>query len=148
MKCPNCGAEIRDDALYCPECGGNTTVPGSTGANGANPNGAQQGYEQRYEQGMQQQGMQQGGMQYNAAPMQIPEEYTPISMWGYFGYQLLFSIPVIGLIFLCIYAFGGTKNMNLKNFARSYFCMLIIVVILLIIIISCGVAGGLLSGLN
>ena len=26
----------------------------------------------------------------------IPEEYTPISMWGYFGYSLLFSIPIVG----------------------------------------------------
>ena len=23
----------------------------------------------------------------------IPYEYKPISMWGYFGYELLFSIP-------------------------------------------------------
>ena len=60
----------------------------------------------------------------------IPQEYKPISMWGYFGYELLFSIPCIGLILLLVFAFGGTQNVNLKNFARSYFCFLIVVVIL------------------
>ena len=64
----------------------------------------------------------------------IPEEYKPISMWGYFGYQLLFSIPCIGLIVLIVFALGGTKNINLKNFARSYFCVIILIIIILIII--------------
>ena len=65
----------------------------------------------------------------------IPEEYKPISMWGYFGYQLLFAIPCIGFIILCVFALGGTKNINLKNFARSYFCFIIIGIILSVIII-------------
>ena len=56
----------------------------------------------------------------------IPEKYRPISMWGYFGYEILFSIPVIGFIFLIIFAIGS-KNVNKKNFARSYFCFLIII---------------------
>ena len=60
----------------------------------------------------------------------IPPEYKPITMWGYFGYELLFSIPCIGLILLLVFAFGGTQNVNLKNFARSYFCFLIVVVVL------------------
>lgn len=64
----------------------------------------------------------------------IPEEYKPISMWGYFGYEILFSIPCIGFILLCVFSFGGTKNINLKNFARSYFCFLIIVVIIVLIL--------------
>lgn len=55
----------------------------------------------------------------------IPEEYKPISMWGYFGYELLFSIPCVGFIVLLVMAFGS-KNVNVKNFARSYFCYMII----------------------
>ena len=58
----------------------------------------------------------------------IPEEYKPISMWGYFGYELLFSIPCIGLIVLIVLAVSA-KNVNVKNFARSYFCFLIIFII-------------------
>lgn len=34
---------------------------------------------------------------------------------------------------LLIYAFGGTKNINLRNFARSYFCLFIIGVVIFII---------------
>lgn len=64
----------------------------------------------------------------------IPEEYKPISMWGYFGYQLLFSIPCVGFIVLCVFALGETKNINLKNFARSYFCVIILALLIGIII--------------
>ncbi len=71
---------------------------------------------------------------YTTTTINIPEEYRPISMWGYFGYQLLFSIPCIGFIILCIFALGGTKNINLKNFARSYFCVIILTIILVLII--------------
>lgn len=49
------------------------------------------------------------------------------------GYQILFSIPCVGFIALLIFAFGGTKNVNLKNFARSYFCFTIILVVLVVL---------------
>jgi hypothetical protein len=71
-----------------------------------------------------------GVLTYTTRTVNIPEEYKPISMWGYFGYQLLFSIPCIGFILLLVFAFGGTKNVNLKNFARSYFCYIIILAII------------------
>ena len=74
-------------------------------------------------------------------PNNIPEEYRPISMWGYFGYELLFSIPCIGFVLLLVFAFGGTKNVNLRNFARSYFCFLIIVVALILLLAVTGAIG-------
>lgn len=63
-------------------------------------------------------------------------DYTPISMWGYFGYEILFSIPCIGFILLIVFSFGGTKNINLRNFARSYFCFMIIAFVLGFILYS------------
>lgn len=72
----------------------------------------------------------------------IPEEYKPISTWGYFGYQLLFSIPCIGFIFLVVFALGGTKNINLKNFARSYFCVFFLTLLLFIIIFLIALIAG------
>lgn len=76
----------------------------------------------------------------------IPESYRPISAWGYFGYNLLFSIPILGFILLIVFACGGTANINLKNYARSFFCTfaiaLIIAVIAAIIITVTGVATG------
>jgi hypothetical protein len=149
MNCPNCGAEIGEDAAFCPECG--AAVAGqqqnANDANNGNMNyggkPADQGYNTQ-QAGPGYNGQPYNGQPYNCnpAPQAIPPEYTPISMWGYFGYELLFSIPVIGFIFLIIYAFGGTQNRNLKNFARSYFCFIIILVVLCLIIAGiCGAAA-------
>ncbi|MBR4573334.1 MAG: hypothetical protein IKO16_00335 [Lachnospiraceae bacterium] len=77
----------------------------------------------------------------------VPSEYTPISMWGYFGYELLFSIPCIGLIFLIVYAVSA-KNVNLRNFARSYFCYLIIVLIVCAIIFFMTMSAGVMVELS
>lgn len=70
----------------------------------------------------------------------LPDEYRPISMWGYFGYELLFSIPCVGLILLIVFSVGGTKNVNLKNFARSYFCFIILVAVIVAVLVL--LAGG------
>ena len=72
----------------------------------------------------------------------IPDEYKPISMWGYFGYEILFNLPIIGFIILVVMCFAA-KNRNVKNFARSYFCFLIIVLVLVGIALGCGVAASL-----
>lgn len=74
---------------------------------------------------------------------QLPEKYKPISMWGYFGYELLFAIPFAGFIILIVFCFTAT-NQNLKNFARSYFCFLIIVLIIFAIVMA--VAGSAIIG--
>lgn len=71
----------------------------------------------------------------------IPEEYTPISAWGYVGYSLLFAIPIVGFICLLVFAISGS-NKNVKNYARSYFCMILIEIVLCVIIaIICAVMG-------
>ncbi|MBO5530253.1 MAG: hypothetical protein J5970_02535 [Bacilli bacterium] len=80
--------------------------------------------------------------EFTTTTVNIPEEYKPISAWGYFGYQLLFSIPCIGFILLCIFALGGTKNINLKNFARSYFCVLLLTFIIFVIFFAIAAASG------
>ncbi len=143
MKCPSCGAEIDDSAAFCPECGAKITGAEQTwtaqNAGNANYSSAQpinQGYN------AQQADQRYSAPAYNMGMQQIPPEYTPISMWGYFGYELLFNVPVVGFIFLIIYSFGGTQNKNLKNFARSYFCFIVIMFILLMVIIAiCGAAA-------
>lgn len=68
----------------------------------------------------------------------VPEEYRPISMWGYFGYSILFSIPFVGIILICIFSFGGSRNINLRNYARSYFCWLLIAAIIFALMLMLG----------
>ena len=77
----------------------------------------------------------------------IPEEYRPISMWSYFGYEILFSIPIVGFICLIVFALGA-KNVNKKNFARSYFCYTIIVCLVAIVIFAIMMATGAVSALS
>ena len=77
----------------------------------------------------------------------IPSEYKPISMWGYFGYELLFSIPLIGFICLIIMSFAP-RNKNVKNFARSYFCMLIVVLVITVVLVAVALATGAISSLE
>ena len=60
----------------------------------------------------------------------VPPEFRPIGAWGYFGLTLLFSLPVIGLIFLIVFSFSDA-NINRRNYARSYFCVLFISLVLL-----------------
>lgn len=64
------------------------------------------------------------------------EDTTPISAWGYVGYMLLFSIPCVGLICLIIFACGGSKNVNLRNFARGQLILWVIGIILCIIMVA------------
>ena len=68
----------------------------------------------------------------------IPSKFTPITAWGYLGYQLLFAIPFVGLILLIVFALND-ENINRRNLARSYFCAMLIGVIIFIIVLMLGV---------
>lgn len=72
----------------------------------------------------------------------IPPYYRPLSPWAYFGYNILFAIPLIGWIFLIVYAFDNS-NINRKNYARSYFVVYLLVIILIVVFgaIGFGAAG-------
>ena len=74
----------------------------------------------------------------------ISYEYKPISMWGYFGYQLLYSIPLIGFIILIINAISH-PNINVRNYSRSFFCGLIIALIITFSLLALGVLGNISS---
>lgn len=132
MFCNNCGKNVNEGEEFCPNCG-------TPMMDGQQPN--------------QFSGQQTGQQIYVTQPQQeIPPtpygqdprfDYTPISMWGYFGYQILFSIPCIGFILLLVFSFGGTRNINVRNFARSYFCYLIVMAVLVTaIMMMFGVGAG------
>ena len=72
----------------------------------------------------------------------LPDKYKPIGAWAYFGYQILFSIPLIGFICLLIFSFSDS-NIHRRSFARSYFCGLIIVLIFIGAMFALGMGGAL-----
>lgn len=81
---------------------------------------------------------------FNQNEKKIPSEYKPIGAWGYVGYNLLFSIPLVGLILIIIFAAGGASNINVKNYARSFLCVwLILLIIAVIVSLILIITGGL-----
>lgn len=66
-------------------------------------------------------------------------EYKPLSPWAYFGYTILFHVPVVGFICLIIFSFDNS-NINRRNFARSYFCIYLLLAVVIIIMLLLGVS--------
>lgn len=78
---------------------------------------------------------------------ELPEKFRPMSAWSYFWHTILFSIPVVGLVFLIIFAVGGTGNVNKRSFARSYFCIYIVLAIVVLILLFTGSLAALSTAL-
>lgn len=71
----------------------------------------------------------------------LPEKYRPVGAWGYFGYAILFNIPLIGFICLLVFSISGS-NINRRSYARSFFCIYIIAAVLIgIAVVICIVSG-------
>ena len=57
-----------------------------------------------------------------------------LGAWSYFFLGILYSIPVIGWVFLVIHALGGgEEHENRRHYARSFFVGLLLTLILLLI---------------
>ena len=121
MICRHCGATVRDGAQFCGVCGKSLDMYDATVR--AAPSA-------------------QSAPAAPAAPSvvvtpvinnAVPAEYRPISAWGYFGYSLLFAIPLVGFICLIIFSFDNS-NINRRNYARSFWCALLVVVIIMVVV--------------
>ena len=72
--------------------------------------------------------MLMGKIQYEGS-----DQFRPVSPWGYIGYGLLFAIPVVGLILLIVFAVSD-RNINRRNYARSYWCVLLVALVLVLVL--------------
>lgn len=72
----------------------------------------------------------------------LPPELRPLSPWTYFGLEILYLIPVIGVIFLLCHA-TGSSNVNKRNFACSHFCGLLLVLLVVLVLACTGALTGL-----
>lgn len=125
--CTNCGNSVSDNVKFCTSCG----APMATDAAAGSP-----------AQSMTQtvQPVQQPVAAY-VPPAAYKEE--PISTGGYIGIMLLMLIPVINLILVIIWACGGCRKVNKRNFARAMLVWLLIAGVLTTLFIF---VGGLLFG--
>ena len=121
------GANVNQQVSY--------QVPQGTPQYQQAPQGAPQPqYRQvQYQQPQYQQVQYQQPMPNSVPPVinniQIPENYKPISAWGYVGYTILFCIPLLGLIMLIVFSFSDA-NINRRNYARSYWCVLLLAILI------------------
>lgn len=111
MFCTQCGSEIQEGVSFCTECGCKIGAAVAT----APESPAQQTHP------VQAPPVKQGG-QRSSAPLRQAADIDPeskvVSTGAYFGLQLLFALPVIGLI-SCIIMCAAPKNENIKHFARA-----------------------------
>ncbi len=149
MNCPNCGYNLSGNEQVCPVCGAQTTQQTAYDQNAYaqqpmyDPNAYAQ--QTAYDPNMyaQQTYVQQGYVQpaqTNIDPETLPEQYRPLSAWAYFGLQLLYSVPIVGFIFLIIFSFNGS-NINRRSHARSQWIPLFIFLGLFIILLVIFGAG-------
>ncbi len=70
----------------------------------------------------------------------LPEKYRPLGAWGYFGYTILFAIPLVGFICMIVFSLSDA-NINRRSFARSFFCVLIIVAVIFAVVFTVAMAN-------
>ena len=151
MFCENCGNKLPDGAKFCGGCGAKTepVQPAYTAAEEPAPARpipppayassvrAEPSYQQAY------------------TPQQ-PSAYSgrggsdPLRVGQYIGMLLLMCVPILNIILLFMWSFGGSVNLNKKNYARA---MLIVCAIGLILSIIFGAAlssiiGEMLGGMG
>lgn len=64
--------------------------------------------------------------------------YAPVSTGAFFGYKILYGIPVIGWILCLVFSFTQ-KNVNKRNFARATLIGLIISLVLTCLVVVAAV---------
>lgn len=115
MICKQCGAEYPDGGKFCPSCG--------------TPNQAQKAQPapgpQTYQPARPYQPVPAAPSNDPGSFLAAHPEYRPMSAWSYFGHSLLYSIPIVGFIFLIIHS-CKSNYIARRNYARSFWCALIV----------------------
>jgi hypothetical protein len=131
MICKNCGIEISDDSKFCVGCGiaieqpAVETEPEVVVAPvvEAEPVVAQPIYQQP---------VYAEPAKKEITEDDLPDHLKPMGAWSYFGLQLLFAIPIVGLVFLIVFSFSR-GNLNRRSFARSYWCAALVGVAIFVV---------------
>lgn len=129
--CSKCGKELPEGVTLCEDC----AVFATSEAPQFHPEYTAPPVQASYVPG-------QSAFHIPMTKEQLPEEFKPLGAWAYFGYSLLFGIPLVGFILLIVFSLGGTRNVNLRNYARSFFCGVLIAAILGVALLILGLMLG------
>lgn len=133
VACNNCGSNMSNTEKFCPSCG--TPNPYANAQNTPNYNYQQDVPPYTYP----------SSPSYTETPPAPNSPYSPISVGAFIGIALLMVIPLVNLIMLFVWAFGGSTKINLKNYARAQLILILIGVVLSIILAI--VLGSAINGL-
>ena len=148
MFCSNCGKQLPDKARFCDACGSPVREPVQAAAPAPEPvpvKTPEPAPEPVRIPAPEPEHVDEPLFTPEPDPV-VPEENRPLGPWAYFGYSILFSIPVVGFICLIVLSLSDT-NINRRNYARSFWCGLIIGLILFAVIFVIVIATGSLSTL-
>jgi hypothetical protein len=143
--CTNCGNQMTADAKFCTSCGATTTTAAdkvatvATPAQTAAPTATAAAASATFAQAPVRPQAQSANATTPAQAAAYREE--PISTGGYFGILFLLAIPALNLLLLMIWACGGCRKVNKRNFARAVLLWCVIGGILSLLIV---LVGGLL----
>ena len=158
MFCENCGANLPDDSKFCTGCG--TTIesaapavkpaapvqPVRAAAPVTHPPQSQPVYTPPPPQRLVQPAYappQQPYYNNQAAGYgALQANREPLGVGSYIGMFFLSAIPMVGFIMLLVWAFGGSVNLNKKNYARAILIMGLIGVAVWIVVLVIGLVVG------
>ena len=147
MFCEKCGKELLEGAKFCGSCGAKIEPeqPASTVAAEpppVHPVPPPPAYTPPVQAVTPRQAY--APAQPQAYPGQPASE--PLSVGQYIGMFLLLCVPLLNIILLFVWSFGGSVNLNRKNFARA---SLIFSAVMLVIWIAAGwLIAGILSEIS
>lgn len=113
MFCEHCGNKLLEGAKFCGSCGG-TTEPAQPAFAAAKPSApARPAPPPAYAP---------PAPAYAAPPTPAyvgKPDSEPLRVGQYIGMFLLMCVPILSIILLFMWSFGGSVNPNKKNFARA-----------------------------
>lgn len=153
MICKNCSAQIPDGSKFCTVCGHKIVVEPFVAPKPQQPpqtEPTQVPPQAPYTQIPPQ--VQQGHVlpyNLNGTQQQTVSKNTaldaPLTVLDFFLMSLLSFVPIIGFIFLLIWAFSGNANINRKNYARAALIWILVSIGLVILLSIIG--GGILNSM-
>ena len=168
MICKNCSAQIPDGSKFCTVCGHKIVVEPFVAPKPQQPPQTEPTQVPPQAQHMQTQHTQVPSQApYTQIPPQVQQGQVPpynlngtqqqtvskntaldapLTVLDFFLMSLLSFIPIIGFIFLFIWAFSGNTNINRKNYARAALIWILVSIGLVILLSIIG--GGILNSMT
>jgi hypothetical protein len=139
MFCENCGNKLPEGAKFCGSCGAKTqpVQPAYTATEASAPPRPAPPPPVSTPPAQKAPSYQQAHTPPQPAAYSGQPGTEPLRVGQYIGMLLLMCVPILGVILLFVWSFGGSVNLNKKNYARA---MLIVCAIGLILSIIFGAA--------